>query len=84
MSTRTTQSEAGRRVATPGGAANAARLVWGVAFFVSSVANLLMTLPNPDLYREFADLTFLPGCRSLLLQVALPNAHLISGLVVLF
>jgi hypothetical protein len=55
-----------------------------VAFFVSSVANLLMTLPNPDLYREFADLTFLPGCRSLLLQVALPNAHLISGLVVLF
>jgi len=60
------------------------RLLWGVAFLISSAVNLVMTLPNPELYGEFADLTFLPWYRSLLLSVAVPHAELVSALVVLF
>jgi hypothetical protein len=54
-------------------------------FFIGSgVFNALVTLPNPELYRVFSTLTFLPFYRRLLLEVALPNAYLISGLVVIF
>lgn len=78
------QKDSGRRGAAPGSAANVGRIVWGLCFIASAVVNLTMTLPNPELYRDFADLTFLPFYRSLLLEVALPNATLVSALVVVF
>jgi hypothetical protein len=73
-----------RPPAAPRSAANVGRVLWGVFFVGSSVFNAAVTLPNPGFYRDFADLTFLPFYRSLLLQVALPNATLISALVVVF
>jgi hypothetical protein len=68
----------------PGRAANVGRILWGAFFVGSGVFNAAVTLRNPGFYRDFADLTFLPFYRSLLLQVALPNATLISALVVVF
>jgi hypothetical protein len=60
------------------------RIAWGLFFFASGIFNALMTLPNPELYRVFSTLTFFPFYRRLLLEVALPNAYVISGLVVAF
>jgi hypothetical protein len=73
-----------RSPAAPRSAANIGRILWGAFFVGSGVFNAAVTLPNPGLYRDFADLTFFPFYRSLLLQVALPNATLISALVVVF
>ena len=60
------------------------RVVWGLVFVAGAVVNLLVTLPHPELYAEFADLTFFPFYRRLLLEVAVPNGRLISALVVAF
>lgn len=65
-------------------AANIGRILWGLVFVVSSIVNLIVTLPNPEFYRAFADLTFFPFYRRLILSVAIPNAQLITALVVLF
>jgi hypothetical protein len=46
--------------------------------------NLTVTLPNPAFYRTFADLTFFPFYRQLILNFAIPNATLITALVVIF
>jgi MFS family permease len=73
-----------RSPAAPRSAANVGRALWGVFFIGSGFFNAAVTLPNPGFYRDFADLTFLPFYRSLLLRVALPNATLISALVVIF
>jgi uncharacterized membrane protein YphA (DoxX/SURF4 family) len=73
-----------RSPAAPRSAANIGRILWGLVFVGSGVFNTTVMLPNPGFYRDFADLTFLPFYRSLLLQVALPNATLISALVVVF
>jgi hypothetical protein len=65
-------------------AANVGRVLWGLAFVAASIVNLTVTLPNPDFYQTFADLTFFPFYRQLILNIALPNATLISALVVIF
>jgi hypothetical protein len=78
-----TQNDSSRQVAPAGSAANVGRLVWAWLFIISSMVNLMVTLPNPELYRDFADLTFLPFYRSLLVNLALPNATLVSALVVI-
>lgn len=65
-------------------AANVGRVLWGLVFIASSVVNLTVTLPNPDFYRTFAELTFFPFYRWLILNVAIPNATLITALVVAF
>ena len=44
----------------------------------------MVTLPDPVLYKSFAELTFFHFYRRLLLSVAFPNAYLITGLVVVF
>jgi hypothetical protein len=64
--------------------ASAIRLVWGLFFVASSLVNLVITFPHPELYREFANLTFLPFYRDLLLDVAVPNGRLITALVIVF
>jgi hypothetical protein len=73
-----------RPPAAPRSVANVGRILWGAFFVAGGVFNAVVTLPNPGFYRDFADLTFFPFYRSLLLQVALPNATLISALVVVF
>jgi hypothetical protein len=73
-----------KQPASPRSAANVARILWGLVFVASSIINLTVTLPRPELYRDFADLTFFPFYRALLLKVALPNGYLITGLVVVF
>jgi hypothetical protein len=79
-----TDNDSDRRIAPAGSAASVGRIVWGVFFIISSVVNLMMPLPNPEFYRDFADLTFLPFYRWLLLNLALPNATMVSALVVVF
>lgn len=69
---------------TPTTAANIGRILWGLVFIASSIVNLTVTLPNPAFYRTFADLTFFPFYRRLILNVAIPNAQLITALVVVF
>jgi len=64
--------------------ANGARILWGLVFVLSSVINLLLTLPHPEFYHNFAELTFFPFYRDILLNVAVPNAPVISALVVVF
>ena len=64
--------------------ANVGRTAWGLFFVASSIVNLVVTLPNPGFYEVFADLTFIPFYRWLLLNIALPNAYLISALVVIY
>jgi hypothetical protein len=63
---------------------NIGRILFGTFFIISSIINILVTLPNPDFYKTFADLTFFPFYRTLLLNIAFPNAYLISGLVIIF
>ncbi len=65
-------------------AANVGRILWGIVFVASSIVNLVVTLPNPEFYRTFADLTFFPFYRRLILNIAIPNAYLITALVVIF
>ena len=65
-------------------AAQTGRALWGLFFLAASAINLLVTLPNPGFYRDFAGLTFFPFYRWLLLTIAVPNAVLISALVVVF
>jgi hypothetical protein len=69
---------------SPTTAANIGRILWGLVFIASSIVNLTVTLPNPAFYRTFADLTFFPFYRRLILNVAIPNAQLITALVVIF
>jgi hypothetical protein len=69
---------------SPTTAANIGRILWGLVFIASSIVNLTVTLPNPAFYRTFADLTFFPFYRRLILNVAIPNAQLITALVVVF
>lgn len=69
---------------SPTAAANVGRILWGLVFIASSIVNLMVTLPNPTFYRTFADLTFFPFYRRLILNVAIPNAQLITALVVIF
>ena len=64
--------------------ANIGRILWGMLFIVSSIINLVVTLPDPVLYKSFAELSFFHFYRSLLLSVAFPNAYVITGLVVVF
>ena len=68
----------------PSTGANIGRILWGMFFIVSSIINLFITLPNPVLYKSFAELTFFHFYRRLLLSIAFPNAYLITGLVVVF
>jgi hypothetical protein len=52
-------------------------------FFIgSSIFNLFVTLPGPDVYRAFAQLTFFGWYRNLLLSIAVPNAGFITIAVV--
>jgi len=60
------------KTASPPIAANIGRILWGIVFVASSLVNLFVTLPNPDFYRTFADLTFSPFYRRLILNVAIP------------
>lgn len=73
-----------RRAASAPTAANVGRVLWGLVFIASSIVNLTVTLPNPAFYRTFADLTFFPFYRQLILNFAIPNATLITALVVIF
>lgn len=73
-----------RRAGSAPTAANVGRILWGLIFIASSIVNLAVTLPNPGFYRTFADLTFFPFYRQLILDVAIPNAILITALVVIF
>ena len=72
------------KASAPSTGASIGRILWGMFFLVSSIINLFVTLPNPVLYKSFAELTFFHFYRRLLLSVAFPNAYLISGLVVVF
>ena len=72
------------KASAPSTGANTGRILWGMFFIVSSIINLVITLSNPVLYRSFAELTFFPLYSRLLLNVAFPNAYLITGLVVVF
>ena len=60
---------------SPTTAANIGRILWGLVFIASSIVNLTVTLPNP---------AFFPFYRRLILNVAIPNAQLITALVVVF
>lgn len=80
---RSTRNTPNRR-ATPPTAANVGRVLWGLLFVASGVVNLTVTLPNPGFYRTFADLTFFPFYRWLILNIAIPNATLITALVIVF
>jgi hypothetical protein len=66
------------------GLATGVRVVWGLVFVGGAVVNLLVTLPHPEVYEGFAELAFFPFYRDLLLDVAVPNATLITALVVVF
>jgi hypothetical protein len=81
---RSTGTNPSRRAASVPTAANVGRVLWGLAFVAASIVNLTVTLPNPAFYQTFADLTFFPFYRQLILNIALPNATLISLLVVIF
>jgi hypothetical protein len=59
-------------------------VLWGVVLIASSIVNMALTLPNPEFYRTFAELTFFPLYRRLILDVVIHNADLITLLVVLF
>lgn len=72
------------KASAPSTGASIGRILWGMFFIVSSIINLVITLPHPVLYRSFAELTFFPFYSRLLLSVAFPNAYLITGLVVIF
>lgn len=73
-----------RPTGLPWSAADIGRLLWGIFFVGSGIVNLTVTLPHPEYYKSFADLTFFPFYRTLLLTIAVPNAYLITGLVILF
>ena len=68
----------------PGMLARVGRALWGLVFLASGVVNLTVTLPNPDLYEVFAELTFFPFYRWLIVNVAMPNAGVVTALVVVF
>jgi hypothetical protein len=73
-----------KQVAFPRSACNIGRTTWGVFFIVSSIINLIVTLPNPTFYQEFAELTFFSFYQSLLLNIAFPNAYLITSIIIVF
>lgn len=81
---RSTGNGPDRQATKPPAAANVGRILWGLAFVAASIVNLTVTLPNPAFYQTFADLTFFPFYRQLILNIAIPNATLISALVVIF
>jgi hypothetical protein len=68
----------------PGTLARIGRVLWGLVFLASGVVNLIVTLPNPAFYEVFAELTFFPFFRWLIVNVAIPNAQLITALVAVF
>ena len=70
--------------AVPGALARIGRVLWGLVFLASGVVNLVVTLPNPSFYEVFAELTFFPFFRWLIVNVALPYAQVITALVVVF
>jgi len=78
------QSSETRADATNRSAANIGRIAWGIFFLVCSVFNLFVTVPHPEFYGDFADLTFFPFYRGLLLNIAEPYGVWISSLVVIF
>lgn len=66
-----------------GTGAQVVRTLWALFFIGSSVFNYRVTLPQPEVYRAFSQLTFFGWYRELLLSVALPNARAITATVVL-
>jgi hypothetical protein len=57
----------------------------GVGHWTGACALLApLTEPTPDLYQTFAEMAFFSFCRRLILDVAIPNARLITTLVVVF
>lgn len=63
--------------------AQVGRTLWGLFFIGGATFNALFTLPQPEVYRAFSQLTFFGWYRELLLAVALPNATALTSLVVL-
>ena len=68
----------------PGTLARVGRALWGLVFLASGVVNMTVTLPNPDFYEVFAELTFFSFYRWLIVNVAVPNAGVVTALVVAF
>ena len=68
----------------PTAAANFVRTVWGFVFIASGIVNMLLTLPNPQFYWDFAKLTFFPVYRDLIVNLVIPNASLVTTIVVFF
>jgi len=63
--------------------AQVGRALWGFFFIGGATFNALFTLPQPEVYRAFSQLTFFPWYRDALISVALPNAAAITSVVVL-
>jgi hypothetical protein len=75
--------EEGRQASTPA-VANFGRTLWGFVFIASGVVNALVTLPNPQFYWDFAKLTFFPFYRDLIVDLVIPNARVVTILVVIY
>lgn len=69
---------------TAGRIANLSRLFVGGVFIVSSGINVFVTLPRPEYYSLFADMALFPSYANMVRQIAVPNAMLISTLLVLY
>jgi len=59
-------------------------LVLSVAFFAGAGANLIMLLVAPEIYKGFADLSFLPLYQSLWRRVVVPHLSVWVALLVAF
>ncbi len=63
---------------------NVARLLFVLAFFVGAVANTVMLLTAPEIYKGFADLSFLRFYRSLWRRLVVPRLGIWVTLVIAF
>lgn len=60
------------------------RCIFAAIFLVDAVANALIIIFNPGIYRTLADVAIVDFYRDAWMAVVLPNVQLVIGLVVVF
>ncbi len=63
---------------------NLARKLFGTIYLAGAVANLIMIIFQPEIYRSFANLALIPFYSNVWNSIVIPNLYLFVGLIIAF
>lgn len=63
---------------------NLARKLFGTIYLIGAVANLIMIIFQPEIYKSFANLALIPFYQNTWNSIVIPNLYIFVGLTIAF